>query len=634
MREIYSKAELTFSWLGGPEEDSAVDGLEFLREKEDWLSQLNVTLNPKRKRGWTSKGLQSPDTDEILPHDLEDVYQPYQDQKDAPVICPETAEQPLNNQEGYDVQVPMPVQPPYTASRRCKNHCKRCKIDYCFQALSDLFKREYWRRRWIIQEIAASEDVCVLCGWETLPLEELCIALSQYRTCRFWDDANEDACTFFDIAMKLRRAYQGHEDLHLGEIIPQTKNFRSRDPRDRIFALLGICSDGPQLVPTPSYHQSPEGVSRDLTRSMLRRYHCFDFLLENHRKTSNPPDMPSWALEWSSYHIPPGFTENRPDPRITRDMANSVLRGPHHILMMRGTVVGTVTGVTSSISNIFGAENQDHPMISLDVDGNSKQSRVYYQDAQSVRDALAWCLARDHPDRTRFQGQTDRSVCKRYRVALHRCARLPVSTDQKADETTDYIEDGIERPELTFRRWVGVNADFLIDGMNLQWLIKERGICYYAKLPLDFLLGRFVVGSIVAGLIACPIAFPISNSVGSIVGISFFALSVLSVFALLCPLWCLRHHWPRSYVLEPMEDIVARVATRERLASCDTGMLAMVGDDTRPADLVCQLNAFSSPVILRKFLDVEGECYELIGKAFPCFSVEDLGVCSRDFAIK
>ncbi|KAK8097077.1 hypothetical protein PG999_013021, partial [Apiospora kogelbergensis] len=390
MREIYSKAELTFSWLGGPEEDSAVDGLEFLREKEDWLSQLNVILNPKRKRGWTSKGLQSPDTDEILPHDLEDVYQPYQDQKDAPVICPETAEQPLNNQEGYDVQVPMPVQPPYTASRRCKNHCKRCKIDYCFQALSDLFKREYWRRRWIIQEIAASEDVCVLCGWETLPLEELCIALSQYRTCRFWDDANEDACTFFDIAMKLRRAYQGHEDLHLGEIIPHTKNFRSRDPRDRIFVLLGICSDGPQLVPTPSYHQSPEGVSRDLTRSMLRRYHCFDFLLENHRKTSNPPDMPSWALEWSSYHIPPGFTGNRPDPRITRDMANSVLRGPHHILMMRGTVVGTVIGVTSSISNIFGAENQDHPMISLDVDGNSKQSRVYYQDAQSSVNVIEW----------------------------------------------------------------------------------------------------------------------------------------------------------------------------------------------------------------------------------------------------
>ncbi|KAK6836067.1 HET-domain-containing protein [Apiospora arundinis] len=154
MKEIYSKADVTFSWLGDQGEDRAAEGFWFLGKSRAWRS-----LFEEIDTSYSSLGhREDPDTDKILPHDLEDSWQPYQDEVDEHILCPITMEDHENNHEGSDAPIPyqLAMENLYTSSTQCTASCKRCRLESCFEALADLFNSDYWRRRWIIQEIAAS----------------------------------------------------------------------------------------------------------------------------------------------------------------------------------------------------------------------------------------------------------------------------------------------------------------------------------------------------------------------------------------------------------------------------------------------------------------------------------------------
>ncbi|KAK7994094.1 cell division control protein [Apiospora arundinis] len=277
MKEIYSKADVTFSWLGDQGEDRAGEGLWFLGKSRGWRSLFEEIDTSYRSLGHS----EDPGTDKILPHDLKDSWQPYQDEVDGHILCPITMEDHENNHEGSDAPIPyqLAMENLYTPSTQCTASCKRCRLESWFEALADLFNRDYWRRRWIIQEIAASKNVVILCGKERLSWGSLTRALHKCRLSPFWNGANRRAYRFFKTILELRSSYQDTGGPCLGRVIADTQDFLSRDPRDKIFALIGISSDGPKLVPTPSYHQSPESVSIELTRAMLKQYQCFEVLL-------------------------------------------------------------------------------------------------------------------------------------------------------------------------------------------------------------------------------------------------------------------------------------------------------------------------------------------------------------------
>ena len=81
-------------------------------------------------------------------------------------------------------------------------------------------------------------------------------------------------------------------------------------------------------------------------------------------------------------------------------------------------------------------------------------------------------------------------------------------------------------------------------------------------------------------------------------------------------------------MFEGTDDILARTARKERLALCDTGMLAVVGDPSRPGDRICRLNGFSNFVLPRKIRGDGNTDYELVGGAFPSLSRRDFERCS------
>lgn len=69
------------------------------------------------------------------------------------------------------------------------------------------------------------------------------------------------------------------------------------DPRDKIFALLRLCHDGPTYVPVPNYKQPLEEIITDMSKAMMSFGRSLDLMC-----------LKRTALqEEASPKLPPGF---------------------------------------------------------------------------------------------------------------------------------------------------------------------------------------------------------------------------------------------------------------------------------------------------------------------------------------
>jgi hypothetical protein len=81
---------------------------------------------------------------------------------------------------------------------------------------------------------------------------------------------------------------------------------QATDPRDKIYALLGLTYDGDDLVPYPNYRQSIGEVLGDFTRTMMKSKRSLDYLFFTSSGQALIEDMPTWALDWVGLWSDPG----------------------------------------------------------------------------------------------------------------------------------------------------------------------------------------------------------------------------------------------------------------------------------------------------------------------------------------
>jgi hypothetical protein len=73
-----------------------------------------------------------------------------------------------------------------------------------------------------------------------------------------------------DIKVFREREQSGNRISLLQALISSRRSLAT-DPRDKIYALLGLTSDGTKQVLTPNYTQPIEAVYSDLMKSLLRK---------------------------------------------------------------------------------------------------------------------------------------------------------------------------------------------------------------------------------------------------------------------------------------------------------------------------------------------------------------------------
>lgn len=128
-----------------------------------------------------------------------------------------------------------------------------CQIEY-WKAVSRLFQRKYFTRVWIIQEISLAKKVKLQCGGHLMDWDDLTI-VSAFLTLTPWTRwiCVKEGFTAYDadvvhhavpnIIAAIRRISPEsgiHVLLHL---LISARRFISSDPRDKVYALLGLVED-------------------------------------------------------------------------------------------------------------------------------------------------------------------------------------------------------------------------------------------------------------------------------------------------------------------------------------------------------------------------------------------------------
>lgn len=184
------------------------------------------------------------------------------------------------------------------------------------KALSSLFKRDYWSRIWVVQELVHANHVQFVCGNMTVLEEPLHYALrllrnfGQYQLSKLAQHPqltnSGSSSAAFDTrnpvnVLKIRRTSKSYPLVYS---IRTLRYFHATDPRDKIFALLSFAEDAAALGLRPNYSKSYEDVYLETT-ILLLRHGFWDILslCETHEVNVNAP---SWVPDYSrvSYRSP------------------------------------------------------------------------------------------------------------------------------------------------------------------------------------------------------------------------------------------------------------------------------------------------------------------------------------------
>jgi hypothetical protein len=178
-------------------------------------------------------------------------------------------------------------------------------------ALSELYKRPWWKRCWIVQEVVASGELHLVCGSNSMPWEELSRFLDTYTILfgRLWEN---DTWSNGQIEMLLNPCTATHafinsirrvpHPLDLYGLMAQLRESIASDPRDKLYAVLGMLPDsGRKYMIHPNYASS--NTTRDVYLAAARTILTVDKVMELIlHVTGHEVDvgLPSWAPDWSS----------------------------------------------------------------------------------------------------------------------------------------------------------------------------------------------------------------------------------------------------------------------------------------------------------------------------------------------
>ncbi|KAH8892110.1 hypothetical protein GQ53DRAFT_822918 [Thozetella sp. PMI_491] len=184
-------------------------------------------------------------------------------------------------------------------------------LDSPFGALVSLFRRDYWNRIWIIQEICNAKEASLFCGSTSIPWTTYkdAMALLQQNGPRIYSMFGSNPYTTDErkpwssyLAGHISGRYsfldaQGHANLYGALVLHRAK--ACSDPRDKIFGLLGVVTPAP--VVNVDYNLSVAQVYTEATVSEIRRMHTLRIILYStgNRSGSSPDRLPTWVPDWS-----------------------------------------------------------------------------------------------------------------------------------------------------------------------------------------------------------------------------------------------------------------------------------------------------------------------------------------------
>ena len=174
--------------------------------------------------------------------------------------------------------------------------------DKTLNSLETLLQAPWFHRLWIWQEVLLSRTAEIYVGHETLPWSDFRVAIVyMLRTVTLDSNLPNVRRKLAGLLGRVHRlAVREAFDAGLLDYIEATFECRFSEPRDRIYALLGIiCRDDCALALEPVYTQPASSVFKNIVLLYLRRDSSLD-ILACCELSEDEPLSPSWVPDWSN----------------------------------------------------------------------------------------------------------------------------------------------------------------------------------------------------------------------------------------------------------------------------------------------------------------------------------------------
>ncbi|UKZ69536.1 uncharacterized protein TrAtP1_010542 [Trichoderma atroviride] len=174
-----------------------------------------------------------------------------------------------------------------------------------WEAVDSLLARLWWSRTWVVQEIWLAKDAILLCGDSSLKWKTFKKAMEYQEG---WDDMG---CMVRDTKrweiwsmLKSRYGLAIHISQkrllgsRLSDILWNTWDRDVTDPRDKVFAILGLVGESYNAtLPNIDYSKSTEEVYREVASLIITKENSLDILLAASGLASGEK-LPSWVPDW------------------------------------------------------------------------------------------------------------------------------------------------------------------------------------------------------------------------------------------------------------------------------------------------------------------------------------------------
>lgn len=482
----------------------------------------------------------------------------------------------------------------------------------------------YWKRRWIIQEVAASSSVQVMIGSSRITLEGMTTALSKCRASCYW--LSEFDSSYFHLGQVLlfRKLYQDDQKPLLCEMVRNTQRSLSVDVRDSIFALVGICKDGALLIPDDLGYQYPVEVAvMHITKAIIRETGCLDLIVINGNQGNAliQGPLPSWTPNWLSPSVPAEAYQLVEKTPCSEPGVPEVLPIDSRILRARGFVLGTILDITAPPRCVLTSPFQDDQETASGdcVPLATLKPAPYYSSNHEIRKALAACI-----ESSKTLSATDESsrIIPRERSWSLTCVALGARW----------------YPVQHIQTWVNNHAMFPIgsNSLSCSWIECTSHHLLKAILSSKTLTVMLMIVFALAYLAgfyspALWLNRLAEHRQSALIPIASFFLSEttwLIIFAILAAKilkpWAGKAASGQQAVKNFEEGVSKFASSSTRLFVSEKGFLGTTITTARIGDKVCFLDRCSSIVLLREVNDSsEGRQYQVVGKAEVQLSTED-----------
>ena len=231
----------------------------------------------------------------------------------------------------------------------------------------ELLSQPYWKRVWIIQEIAVASHISIYCGeyrigWDMFI--EMCRFGAGDNALTTEDQSKDETISEFTTLLKLRNDTLARQPVRFLDALYRSRSSLSTDPRDKLYALLGLTYDGRHFIPEPNYMNSVAESFTDFATALIEGGEPLDFIYLRSASRRNNGELPSWVPDWTDldnavarqqmdyimHHLflhPKDSESNHVRKRAEIDKSRSVLT-------VHGVFVDTVDDLGSAISTTDG----------------------------------------------------------------------------------------------------------------------------------------------------------------------------------------------------------------------------------------------------------------------------------------